>query len=136
MKILYFGRVRDEIGAHEEELDLPAEVTTADDSIRVRSSEILQPSSIVTEPHPGFPTDMQAQWMALMTMAAGNSQICETIFENRFMHVSELNRMGASIDVQGRRHRAPIRSRWVGCRSAQSSPCGSKRNRRSAARVR
>ena len=57
---------------------------------------------MMTVPHPGFPTDMQAQFMALMSLADGASMITETIFENRFMHVPELKRMGASINVQGR----------------------------------
>jgi UDP-N-acetylglucosamine 1-carboxyvinyltransferase len=55
----------------------------------------------MTEPFPGFPTDLQAQFMALMTTANGASMITETIFENRFMHVPELARMGASINVHG-----------------------------------
>ncbi|MFC1567096.1 UDP-N-acetylglucosamine 1-carboxyvinyltransferase, partial [bacterium] len=52
-------------------------------------------------PYPGFPTDMQAQWMALMCMAKGSSIITETVFENRFMHVGELQRMGANIKIRG-----------------------------------
>lgn len=56
---------------------------------------------VMTEPYPGFPTDMQAQFMALMSVAEGASMVTETIFENRFMHVPELNRMGASINVHG-----------------------------------
>jgi UDP-N-acetylglucosamine 1-carboxyvinyltransferase len=56
---------------------------------------------VTTEPHPAFPTDMQAQYMALMTQATGASRVVETIFENRFMHVSEMKRMGARIDVRG-----------------------------------
>ena len=56
---------------------------------------------VMTEPFPGFPTDLQAQFMALMTSAAGAAMITETIFENRFMHVPELCRMGASINVHG-----------------------------------
>jgi len=56
---------------------------------------------IMTEPYPGFPTDLQAQVMALMTLASGASMITETIFENRFMHVPELARMGANINVHG-----------------------------------
>jgi UDP-N-acetylglucosamine 1-carboxyvinyltransferase len=56
----------------------------------------------VTEPHPRFPTDMQAQYMALMTQATGRSVISETIFENRFMHASEMQRMGARIHIDGR----------------------------------
>ena len=59
----------------------------------------LQASDVTTEPYPGFPTDMQAQYMTLMTQASGPSVICETIFENRFMHASELQRMGARIQV-------------------------------------
>jgi UDP-N-acetylglucosamine 1-carboxyvinyltransferase len=61
----------------------------------------LRASDIVTEPHPRFPTDMQAQYMALMTQAEGVSRITETIFENRFMHASEMQRMGADISTSG-----------------------------------
>jgi UDP-N-acetylglucosamine 1-carboxyvinyltransferase len=61
----------------------------------------LTARDIVTEPHPRFPTDMQAQYMALMTQAAGTSRITETIFENRFMHASEMQRMGADISTSG-----------------------------------
>ena len=71
--------------------------------IRVAGKPPFRPVDITTAPHPDFPTDMQAQLMMLMCLADGRSVITETIFENRFMHVSELNRMGASIDVQGRR---------------------------------
>ena len=56
---------------------------------------------IRTSPHPGFPTDMQAQFLALDAIAEGTSRITETIFENRFMHVQEINRLGASIDFEG-----------------------------------
>ena len=63
--------------------------------------EIL-PVSVVTSPFPGFATDMQAQWMALMSMAKGSSTITEKIFENRFMHVPELTRLGANVTVAGR----------------------------------
>ena len=56
---------------------------------------------VMTQPHPGFPTDLQAQFMALMCVADGAAMITETIFENRFMHVSELGRMGARITVHG-----------------------------------
>jgi UDP-N-acetylglucosamine 1-carboxyvinyltransferase len=72
------------------------------DSIRVRSSGALKAADISTEEYPGFPTDMQAQYMALATQAAGVSSIKENIFENRFMHVQELVRMGANIKVDGR----------------------------------
>jgi UDP-N-acetylglucosamine 1-carboxyvinyltransferase len=61
----------------------------------------LTPVNVTTEPFPGFPTDLQAQLMALMTMAEGTSRITETIFENRFMHVQELARFGARIDLDG-----------------------------------
>jgi UDP-N-acetylglucosamine 1-carboxyvinyltransferase len=72
------------------------------DNQRVRAPRRLKPSDVRTQPHPGFPTDMQAQYMALMTQANGSSVITETIFENRFMHVAELQRMGADIRVDGR----------------------------------
>ncbi|MEZ5815197.1 MAG: UDP-N-acetylglucosamine 1-carboxyvinyltransferase [Alphaproteobacteria bacterium] len=67
----------------------------------------LQAIDIMTEPHPGFPTDLQAQFMAMLTIAEGAGLVTETIFENRFMHVPELNRMGANITVQG--HSAIVR---------------------------
>jgi len=60
-----------------------------------------RPVHITTMPHPGFPTDMQAQWMALMALTPGTTVVTETIWENRFMHVSELDRMGADIKIQG-----------------------------------
>lgn len=60
-----------------------------------------KPAHITTQPHPGFPTDMQAQWMALMSLTPGTTVVTETIWENRFMHVSELDRMGADIKIQG-----------------------------------
>jgi UDP-N-acetylglucosamine 1-carboxyvinyltransferase len=72
------------------------------DSIRVRSDGRLKAADISTEEYPGFPTDMQAQYMALATQAEGVSQVTENIFENRFMHVQELVRMGANIKVDGR----------------------------------
>jgi UDP-N-acetylglucosamine 1-carboxyvinyltransferase len=70
--------------------------------MRVRGTGHLEPVDITTQPHPGFPTDMQAQFMVLAAMAQGQSVIKETIFENRFMHVPELGRMGADISVSGR----------------------------------
>jgi UDP-N-acetylglucosamine 1-carboxyvinyltransferase len=70
--------------------------------LRVRGTGELSPVDITTQPHPGFPTDMQAQFMVLATMARGQSVINETIFEHRFMHVPELGRMGADISVSGR----------------------------------
>ena len=68
-----------------------------------RNGRALTPVDIVTQPYPAFPTDLQAQFMALMTMAEGNSQVTETIFENRFMHVQELARLGALISLHGDR---------------------------------
>ncbi|PKN47696.1 MAG: UDP-N-acetylglucosamine 1-carboxyvinyltransferase [Deltaproteobacteria bacterium HGW-Deltaproteobacteria-17] len=72
------------------------------DSVRVRSTGTLHPLDIITQPHPGFPTDMQAQFMVLALAAQGQSIITESIFENRFMHVPELMRMGADISIRGR----------------------------------
>ena len=72
------------------------------DHVRVRSGGQLRAADISTEEYPGFPTDMQAQYMALATQAEGTTTVTENIFENRFMHVQELNRMGANITVQGR----------------------------------
>jgi UDP-N-acetylglucosamine 1-carboxyvinyltransferase len=70
-------------------------------TLRVRRGGKLIAKDVTTEPHPHFPTDMQAQYMALMTQADGTSTITETIFENRFMHVGELIRMGADITISG-----------------------------------
>lgn len=72
------------------------------DSVRVISDGHIRSTDIKTLPYPGFPTDLQAQFMALMTVGDGVSRITETVFENRFMHVGELRRMGASIQVEGR----------------------------------
>ena len=79
-----------------------AEVTDTATGIRVRrNGHGIEPLSIETQPFPGFPTDLQAQFMALMTRAQGTSVIRETIFENRFMHVQELARLGADIQLHG-----------------------------------
>ena len=78
------------------------EITEVDDGIRVRRAPGgLNGVDVMTEPFPGFPTDMQAQIMVLMSVAGGASMITETIFENRFMHVPELARMGADVNVHG-----------------------------------
>jgi len=78
------------------------EVSATPDGLKVRRrSRSLEGVDIMTEPYPGFPTDLQAQMMALMATAGGASMITETIFENRFMHVPELARMGANITVHG-----------------------------------
>ena len=84
-----------------------ATVETGSDWIRARISERPKAVDIRTVPHPGFPTDMQAQFMALDAVADGTGRIVETIFENRFMHVPELQRMGADIAVDG--HTAVVR---------------------------
>ncbi|HEX8888813.1 MAG TPA: UDP-N-acetylglucosamine 1-carboxyvinyltransferase [Pyrinomonadaceae bacterium] len=85
-----------EVGVEIEELN--------QSTLRVRCCESgLKASDVMTEPHPRFPTDMQAQYMALMTQAEGHSIITETIFENRFMHASEMQRMGARIQIEGNR---------------------------------
>jgi UDP-N-acetylglucosamine 1-carboxyvinyltransferase len=78
-----------------------ARITTEADVIRIERSGPLRPVKLRTTPHPGFPTDMQAQFMAVATRAEGTSVITETIFENRMMHVQELRRLGADIDVEG-----------------------------------
>ncbi|MBE9060544.1 UDP-N-acetylglucosamine 1-carboxyvinyltransferase [cf. Phormidesmis sp. LEGE 11477] len=73
----------------------------ANNIIRISPGEQIAPTDIQTLPYPGFPTDMQAQFMALLTLAAGNSMVTETVFENRLQHVAEFNRMGADIKVKG-----------------------------------
>jgi len=97
------------------------------DNIRVRSegADALKAVDISTEEYPGFPTDMQAQFMALATQTEGTSTITENIFENRFMHVNELIRMGANITVSGRtatvRGRTPLQSAAVMCSDLRAS---------------
>ena len=85
----------------------------------------LKASDISTEEYPGFPTDMQAQYMALATQTEGATTVTENIFENRFMHVQELNRMGANIAVQGRtatvRGRTQLESAAVMCSDLRAS---------------
>ncbi|MEE1613310.1 UDP-N-acetylglucosamine 1-carboxyvinyltransferase [Microvirga sp. CF3016] len=79
-----------------------AEVSSTHGGIRIRrNGNGIQPVDVTTDPFPGFPTDLQAQFMALMTRANGTSRIRETIFENRFMHVQELARLGAQIRLDG-----------------------------------
>ena len=77
-------------------------IEETDEGLRIKGPEQLQPIDVMTEPFPGFATDLQAQVMVMMTQANGASMMTETIFENRFMHVPELNRMGANIVVHGR----------------------------------
>jgi len=79
-----------------------ASVESSQDALRVRASGPLAAHDVETAPYPGFPTDLQAQWMALATSLEGISTITETVFENRFQHVAELVRMGARIRLEGR----------------------------------
>jgi UDP-N-acetylglucosamine 1-carboxyvinyltransferase len=79
-----------------------AEVAAEGSTLHVNACRALRPVDVTTEEYPGFATDLQAQFMALMTQAEGVSRITETIFENRFMHVLELARMGADIRIDGR----------------------------------
>jgi UDP-N-acetylglucosamine 1-carboxyvinyltransferase len=79
-----------------------ADIHVGRTAIRVRGPAEIGPLDVVTQPYPGFPTDMQAQFMVLAARAHGQSLLTETVFENRFMHVSELRRMGADIHVDGR----------------------------------
>lgn len=80
--------------------DAGVKVEKSYDFIQVESDGIINPVDITTLPYPGFPTDIQAQFMALLTVAKGTSVVTETVFENRFMHVNELIKMGANIDVK------------------------------------
>ena len=89
------------------------------EGIRVRAEQPMRAIDLKTMPYPGFPTDMQAQFMAMLAVAEGTSTVTETVFENRFMHVEELVRMGAQIRVDGRTatvegtaalHGAPVRA--------------------------
>jgi UDP-N-acetylglucosamine 1-carboxyvinyltransferase len=83
-------------------IDAGVEVTELPDGIRVAANGPLQPITLSTAPYPGFATDMQAQFMAMLLRAEGTSVLTETIFENRYMHVPELGRMGARVQVEGR----------------------------------
>lgn len=78
-----------------------AKIDLADESITVQGPDLIESIDVMTMPYPGFPTDLQAQFMALMAVADGWSMIRETIFENRFIHVGELRRMGADIEING-----------------------------------
>ena len=104
--------VRGAVEEHQEALiskliEAGVSISKERDGLRVVGPEQLLPVDIRTSVFPGFPTDMQAQFMALMTRSAGTSRISETVFENRFMHVCELQRMGADIQIDG--HSAIVR---------------------------
>ena len=80
--------------------NMGAKLDIGNDFIKVLPTDTIKGTTVETQPYPGFPTDLQAQIMTLMSIAKGNSQIKEKIFENRFMHVSELNRLGANIKIK------------------------------------
>jgi UDP-N-acetylglucosamine 1-carboxyvinyltransferase len=82
--------------------DSGAIIEDVPNGMKVSADGGIKPLSISTAPFPAFPTDMQAQFMAMLSLANGTSLLTETIFENRYMHVPELNRMGADIEVRGR----------------------------------
>lgn len=83
-------------------IEAGADIKIKDDTLTVKWKKEIKPINIKTEVYPGFPTDIQAQWMALMSLAKGNSIIEETVFENRFLHVCELQRLGANLKIEGR----------------------------------
>jgi UDP-N-acetylglucosamine 1-carboxyvinyltransferase len=93
-----------------------ARVEAGADTLRVRAAGSLSARDVTTAPYPGFPTDLQAQWMALAIGMEGVSMIMETIFENRFQHVAELQRMGARIRLEGRRAVVEGPARLTGAR--------------------
>jgi len=80
-------------------------ITEEEGSIRARWTKKLKPVNIVTDVYPGFPTDMQAQWIALMSLTPGRCTVRENVFENRFLHVQEMLRFGADIQLDGRNAR-------------------------------
>lgn len=83
-------------------LEVGCTVEEGENSIRVIGPQKILPTDIKTMPHPGFPTDLQSPFMAMLSVAEGNSMVIETVFENRFMNVPELNRMGADIKIEGK----------------------------------
>jgi UDP-N-acetylglucosamine 1-carboxyvinyltransferase len=100
--VMVKGCVTDHLGSVLKKVqEMGAELTESHDGVRIRRSGPLKAVEIKTLPYPGFPTDLQAQMMALMSVAEGVSVISETIFEGRFLHVPELHRMGASIEIDG-----------------------------------
>jgi len=84
-----------------EDMGFKFEISSGDDEITILPASKIKPVEIITSEYPGFPTDMQAQFMALACISSGVSTIDERLFENRFMHVSELSRMGADIRLNG-----------------------------------
>ncbi|MGB5944523.1 UDP-N-acetylglucosamine 1-carboxyvinyltransferase [Paenisporosarcina sp.] len=82
--------------------EMGVQINEEEDGLRIRATETLKSVDIKTMPHPGFPTDMQSQMMALMLTATGNGMLTETVFENRFMHVEEFRRMNGNVKIEGR----------------------------------
>jgi UDP-N-acetylglucosamine 1-carboxyvinyltransferase len=102
-EVIMEGGTRELVAAFADKLEAAdVEVTDVEGGLLVRRKNgVIRPVDFATEPFPGFPTDLQAQLMTLMTLANGRSRIEERIFENRFMHVPELTRMGAKIEIEG-----------------------------------
>ncbi len=101
-QITLLGTEPDHLGAIIDKLQLTgAEISVDGKIVHVRGADVVRSVDIKTQPYPGFPTDMQAQFMVLMSVGNGTSVISETIFDNRFIHVSELRRMGADIIISG-----------------------------------
>lgn len=118
----------DDLGALLEKLfEAGCQIDTEAPGLRLRGTGALAAKDVVTAPYPGFPTDLQAQYVALMTQAKGNATVCETVFENRFQHVSELNRMGAHIEIDGSYARvhgpAPLSGAKVMATDLRASAC-------------
>ncbi len=100
--VMVKGCVTDHIGSVLKKVqEMGVELTESPEGVRIRRSGPLKAVEVKTLPYPGFPTDLQAQMMALMSVAEGTSVISETIFEGRFLHVPEFHRMGASIEIDG-----------------------------------
>ncbi len=120
--------VPEHLGTLLEKLDeAGCQIDTGTDGVRLQGARSLTAKDIVTAPHPGFPTDLQAQYIALMTQADGVSMVCETVFENRFQHVPELMRMGANIAIDGSyarvRGRIPLSAAKVMATDLRASAC-------------
>ncbi len=108
-------------------VEIGCQIDTEGAGIRLICGDELVGRDVVTAPHPGFPTDLQAQYTALMTQAEGVSRVCETVFENRFQHVPELMRMGAGIEIDGSyariRGRTPLSAAKVMATDLRASAC-------------
>ncbi|MCJ8277160.1 MAG: UDP-N-acetylglucosamine 1-carboxyvinyltransferase [Bdellovibrionales bacterium] len=103
-KVKVLGARADHLGSFLEALEkVGCKIQSDDNSISIERTGEIKPAHIDTEPYPGYPTDLQAQMMALMTQAQGESSMTENVFENRFMHVSELARLGAKIKTDSKK---------------------------------